>query len=235
MGDQTTATGVQDNTASAAQDTTTQAQTQNQTAEATGATAATTEGTLLGGAGATEKGTEQTTQQNETTPQDGQKAAEETKPQDKAQAPAEYTDFTMPEGVTASPELLTEFKGVAKEMGLTQEQAQKLVDLQAKAVLASAQEQQALFQQMGIDWANETKKMLGSNFESEMRYAAKARDKFATPELVAVLNDSKLGNHPEMVRLFIAIGKAISEDSFVSGKAAPEKDRLSAMYPTMAK
>ena len=235
MGDQTTATGVQDNTASAAQDTTTQAQTQNQTAEATGATAATTEGTLLGGAGATEKGTEQITQQNETTPQDGQKAAEETKPQDKAQAPAEYTDFTMPEGVTASPELLTEFKGVAKEMGLTQEQAQKLVDLQAKAVLASAQEQQALFQQMGIDWANETKKMLGSNFESEMRYAAKARDKFATPELVAVLNDSKLGNHPEMVRLFIAIGKAISEDSFVSGKAAPEKDRLSAMYPTMAK
>ena len=225
-GEQTVLSSVQANTASA--------EGTKQVTQTEQATAAANEETLLGGAGATEKGIEQTTQQTETTPQDGQKAAE-TKPQDKAQVPAEYTDFTMPEGVAATPELLTEFKGVAQELGLTQEQAQKLVDLQAKAVLASAKEQQDQFTQLGNDWANETKKLLGNNFEAEMRYAAKARDRFASPELVHLLNDSKLGNHPEMVKLFVAIGKVVSEDSLVSGKTVPEKNTLASMYPTMTK
>ena len=227
-GEQTVLSGAQASTASA-EDTKPTTQTEQVAA------AATTEESLLGGAGATEKGAEQTTttQQTETNPEDGQKGAEQTKPDDKAQAPAEYTDFTMPEGVTASPELLTEFKGAAKELGLSQEQAQKLVDLQAKFVLASAKEQQEQFTQLGNEWAQETKKALGTNFASEMRFAAKARDQFASPELVQLLNDSKLGNHPEVVKLFIAIGKAVSEDGFVSGRNAAENDPLVAMYPTM--
>jgi len=229
-GEQTVLSGAQASTASA-EDT----KPTTQTEQAAAATAVATEETILGGAGATEKGTEQTTttQQTETKPQDGQKGAEQTETEDKTQAPAEYTDFTMPEGVTASPELLTEFKGAAKELGLSQEQAQKLVDLQSKFVLASAKEQQEQFTQLGNEWAAETKKALGTSFATEMRFAAKARDQFASPELVQLLNDSKLGNHPEVVKLFIAIGKAVSEDGFVSGRNAAENDPLVAMYPTM--
>jgi hypothetical protein len=46
----------------------------------------------------------------------------------------------------------------------------------------------------------------------------KARDQFATPEFVPFLNESKLGNHPEMLRAFYRIGQAISQDGFVPGR-----------------
>ncbi|MEC7472463.1 MAG: hypothetical protein VX946_03765 [Pseudomonadota bacterium] len=45
----------------------------------------------------------------------------------------------------------------------------------------------------------------------------KAIEKFGSPELRQVLNDSGLGNHPELVKFCHRIGKAISDDSLVLG------------------
>ncbi|MGO8944260.1 MAG: hypothetical protein ACLQJ7_11380, partial [Syntrophobacteraceae bacterium] len=45
-----------------------------------------------------------------------------------AKAPSEYAEFTIPEGTTLDEQTATEFKGLAKELDLTQEQAQKLLD-----------------------------------------------------------------------------------------------------------
>ena len=53
---------------------------------------------------------------------------------DKPAVPEEYTDFTLPEGVSADREVIDEFKPLAKELGLPQDQAQKVVDLGAKLV-----------------------------------------------------------------------------------------------------
>jgi hypothetical protein len=50
------------------------------------------------------------------------------------QKPVEYADFKLPEGVTAAPEVMTNFKALAGELGLSQETAQKLVDFQASQV-----------------------------------------------------------------------------------------------------
>ena len=160
------------------------------------------------------------------------------KPEDKkpeAKAPAEYADFKMPEGVEADTETLKEFRGIAKEMDLTQEQAQKLVDLQTKMVQASAKAQIDAFDAMGKEWAEQTKKELGTNLKTELAFAAKARDQFASKELIQLLDESKMGNHPQVVKFFVAIGKAISEDNPASGKTASKKDPLAAMYPSMAK
>ncbi len=50
------------------------------------------------------------------------------KEEPKPKAPEEYAEFTVPEGTTLDEQTATEFKGLAKELDLTQEQAQKLLD-----------------------------------------------------------------------------------------------------------
>jgi len=44
-----------------------------------------------------------------------------------------------------------------------------------------------------------------------------ARDQFASPELRKLLETTPLGNHPEMLRLFFRVGKAITPDGYVPG------------------
>ena len=69
--------------------------------------------------------------------EEGEKPAEVTTPEgEKPEGeegekpePIEYEDFTTPEGVTLDEEVLGEFKGIAKELGLPQDKAQKFVDM----------------------------------------------------------------------------------------------------------
>jgi hypothetical protein len=50
------------------------------------------------------------------------------------------------------------------------------------------------------------------------------------------LNDTGLGNHPEVLRVFVRAGKAISQDSVIPGKEAPAPDdRLSVLYDNTPK
>jgi hypothetical protein len=57
--------------------------------------------------------------------------------------------------------------------------------------------------------------------------AKKALDAFGSPELRVLLEQSGLGNNPEVIRFMFRAGKAISEDSFVgrstgAGKPMPK-------------
>ena len=62
--------------------------------------------------------------------------------------------------------------------------------------------------------------------------AKKALETFGTPELRTLLNESGMGNNPEVIRAFYRVGKAISEDKFVSGKATPaDANDARSLYP----
>jgi hypothetical protein len=50
--------------------------------------------------------------------------------------------------------------------------------------------------------------------------AKKALDQFATPEFKSFLEESRLGNNPEVIRFMLRVGKAVSEDRFVGGSTA---------------
>jgi len=165
------------------------------------------------------------------------KPAEAPKP---AGAPEAYADFTMPEGVQADPELMTSFAGVAKELGLSQEQAQKLVDLQAKSAVggekARAEALEAALTKQSEAWVNEIKsdpEFGGDKFEATLATASKAMQTFGSPELRGLLNESGLGNHPELIKLFHRIGAGISEDSLVmpgNNAGAGKRSREEIMY-----
>lgn len=134
--------------------------------------------------------------------------------------PGEYTDFTLPDGVNMDEVGLEAFKPIAKELGLTQEQAQKLVTLQAGIGQKVAAAQDQAFKDMKSSWMNETKadkELGGAKYSENMEVALKAVRHFGSGKLNAFLNETGLGEHPEMIRMMHRIGKAISEDTFVDG------------------
>jgi hypothetical protein len=133
-------------------------------------------------------------------------------------APETYTTFKVPEGVVLEQAAVDKFNTVAKELNLSQAQAQRLVDFQTEAIKVAGENSMKEFEKMQESWKQETRKALGSNADKELGFAAKARDTFVSKEFRAVLNDSGLANHPEVIKFLVTIGKAISEDSFPEGK-----------------
>lgn len=148
-----------------------------------------------------------------------------------------YADFILPENVTMDTELLDKAVPLFKELKLNQEQAQKLVDFQSEFVQASQQGQAEAFNQLKLDWQEQTKsdsEIGGDNFEESVSDARAALEKFGTPELTKLLNDFGIGNHPEMIRAWKRVGALLKEDIPGSTGAATseKKDRVSILYPS---
>lgn len=133
-------------------------------------------------------------------------------------APESY-EFKAPEGVQFDDTVIGAFSEVAKELNLPQDQAQRVLDKMAPVMQARQLEQ---LQAARIEWAEAAKtdkEFGGEKLAENLGMAKKALDTFATPELRALLDESGLGNHPEVIRMFYRTGKAISEDRFVTGQA----------------
>lgn len=161
---------------------------------------------------------------------DEKKPDGEKKPDEKTvRAPDKYEDFKLAEGVKLAPELKGKFEAVARELDLPQADAQKLLDMAPELNKAFAAELIDIAGKTSLKWADDTKqdKEIGgggdkATLDANLALAAKARDAFATPELLTLLapfdaktnpNGTGFGNHPEVVRLFTRLGKSISEDN----------------------
>lgn len=149
--------------------------------------------------------------------------------------PLNYTDFTTPENIPVDGELLDQFKPLAAEFGLSQDQAQKLVDLYADRVTKGVQDQDAAITAQAEDWKAQAKadeEIGGVGLASNVEMARTAIQRFGTPGLLEVLDQTGVGNHPEMIRLLFRVGKSISEDSLVpSGKAGEgPRDPAAVLY-----
>ncbi len=155
---------------------------------------------------------------------------------DQTGAPETYEEFTLPEGVQLDSALLEKVTPLFKEQGFTQAQAQSLVSLQAEMQATTAQADQDAFAQMKDDWRDQSKSdkdLGGDNFDQNVALAVTALDKFGTPELRKALDDSGMGNHPEVLRFMYKVGKLTQEDSpgADNNAGAQQGDRLKRLYP----
>ncbi|MCM7404472.1 peptidase [Enterobacter cloacae] len=167
-------------------------------------------------------------------PADGDKPTD--KPDDKEQKPEgapEKYEFTAGEGVELDTEALKDFEPVARELNLTNEQAQKLVDAYPK-ILAGVQQRQAeAWQKQTEGWAETVKadkEIGGDKLTANLSAAQRALDQFGTPELKEYLNATGLGNHPDLVKTFVKIGKAMSEDGMVDGSNQGQRSAAEVLY-----
>ncbi|HFS7450611.1 TPA: peptidase [Enterobacter roggenkampii] len=168
-------------------------------------------------------------------PADGEKPADkpaEEKDQKQEGAPEKY-EFTAGEGVELDTEALKDFEPVARDLNLTNEQAQKLVDAYPK-ILAGVQQRQAeAWQAQTEQWAADVKadkEIGGDKLTANLSAAQRALDLFGTPELKEYLNTTGLGNHPDLVKTFVKIGKAMSEDGMVDGSNQGQRSAAEVLY-----
>ncbi|HBR2034554.1 TPA: peptidase [Klebsiella variicola subsp. variicola] len=168
-------------------------------------------------------------------PTDGEKPKDkpaEEKEQKQEGAPEKY-EFQAGEGVELDAEALKDFEPVARELNLTNEQAQKLVDAYPK-ILAGVQQRQAeAWQAQTEQWAADVKadkEIGGDKLTANLGVAQRALDTFGTPALKEYLNGTGLGNHPELVKAFVKVGKAMSEDGMVTGKESGQRTAAEVLY-----
>lgn len=163
-----------------------------------------------------------------------QPQGEPAQPQGEAQ-PIDF-DSLVPEGAVIDEQTATDFKAVAKELNMTQDQAKTLIGLQARLYQSQAEAQQ----QQVETWANqvrEDREIGGEKLQQNLTVAQKAIREFGDESLVSLLNESGLGNHPALVRFALKVGKALGSDTFVSGAqgAAAPSDPASRLFPDMTR
>ncbi|HAB2181018.1 peptidase [Salmonella enterica] len=168
-------------------------------------------------------------------PADGDKPAD--KPDDKEQkqegAPEKY-EFKPAEGQELDAAALEQFEPIAREMNLTNEQAQKMVDLYGTKIMPMVQQQQVeAWQKTTEQWAADVKadkEIGGDKLTGNLSAAQRALAQFGTPELKEYLEGTGLGNHPELVKAFVKVGKAMSEDGMVTGKESGQRSAAEVLY-----
>ncbi len=148
-----------------------------------------------------------------------------------------YADFTLPEGVVIDVDGMSEAKKFFAEDGLSQDRAQAYVDLYTNRLKDAMEAPYKLWAETQRSWQDEVRndrEIGGARLAANLGVAAKAVDRFGGDALRQALNVSGAGNHPEIIRAFIRIGKAISEDGLVMGRgvAHDARSRADRLYPT---
>ena len=153
--------------------------------------------------------------------------------------PPETYDLKLADGVQPDAAALTEFSALARSLNLTQEQAQQLVDLQQRLERKGLDEAQAYWREQTVKHREAVKadsELGGAEWEKKVAIANQALHRFGTPELAAFFAAQPwIGSHPEVVRAFYRAGKAISEDTLVTGGDTSPKPRTAPeiMYGTI--
>ena len=134
-----------------------------------------------------------------------------------------YGEFKLPEGVTADPESLRPATELFAESGLSQEQAQKFIDLAMARETAAATRSVQAFVDLQNQWVSEIKAdpdIGGDKLKPSLAAASRAIDRLDVPGLREALNFTGAGNHPAVVKAFVRLGQMISEDRFRPGHPA---------------
>ncbi|KKM17597.1 hypothetical protein LCGC14_1674220 [marine sediment metagenome] len=166
------------------------------------------------------------------------KAEDSKADEDKGKSPKDYEDFKLPEGVELDEVALADFVPMAKEAGLTQEQAQKLVDFQAKRVQEYSDSQEKAWTDMQESWRVATKsdkEIGGPAFDQSLAQAKTFLKAYGTPELMEALDTTGMGNHPEVIRAFARAGKAMGDDKLaIGGPGDGKKLAEDIMFPNQS-
>lgn len=190
-----------------------------------------------------------TTTPSETKPSDT-KTEPKTEPKTTGGAPETYADFTLPEGRTLTKESLADASKLFKELGLTQDQAQKALGFHLAEVAKLEGGAKTTYDTMNTNWRNEVIKdtTIGNGTDGLSKEAAenigRLKDSLG-PELrgkfETAMNLTGAGNHPDIIRALNGLAKFVVEGKHVAGNGpselgqkAPETkrpDAASALWP----
>lgn len=142
---------------------------------------------------------------------------------------------------------MTEAKGLFKEAGISQEAAQRFVDMHTKALKAVTDGPAQLWKDTQETWVEELRSdpVIGKGIDNGTVGASISKMLSLLPDTASVamreaFNFTGAGNHPAIVRGLFQLSKLLTEPGHVQGKGPADttKTRPSgahAMYPNLVK
>lgn len=122
------------------------------------------------------------------------------------------------------------YRNATHQLGLTQDQAANMLKLYATV----EEQNQKAAQQRNADFAVDSqinlKREWGTNYDSKIDYAQRAFAQFSSKEFSQLMDETGLGNHPELLKAFSKIGEAMGDDQLIVGTG-----RAGAISPQQAK
>ena len=160
---------------------------------------------------------------------EGEEGAEKEEGEGEKQgAPEKYEDFKMPEGTELDAEVDAAFQGVAKELNLSQEQAQGFLDKMAPVLQKRSADRIAAISNEWMEQSKADKEFGGQKLMQSLSDIARLRDTFARNADGSIDADiqeflsSPMGNHPGALRLLSRIGRAFGEAKYPGGGSAED-------------
>lgn len=188
---------------------------------------------------------------------------EEPKPEDKkpedggdkkpeaAGVPDKYTDFKLPDGYQFDPEALKTAQATFKELGLTQEGAQRLVDMYVQNGIAAAEAPYKLWADTQSTWVDQILSDFGEATANTMRADINKGIEVAFPPKLQrafreAIDLTGAGSNPAMFEAFHTLFKPFLEGTPVrgggptkEGQTAPKADTrpslAESLYPHLVK
>ena len=106
---------------------------------------------------------------------------------------------------------LNEFKNVAHNIGLNQDQVSALLNFQMKSIDNDVSKEGSRIAVGKQDTENSLKQEWGYDYDKQVRNAKRALEVYGDPELQQLMQ-GEAGNNPAVVKFFARIGKDITED-----------------------
>lgn len=144
-------------------------------------------------------------------------------PESKATEPAkpvvpEKYDLKLPEGSQLDAKAIERISLQSKEKGLSNEQAQAVIESESKAIATFVEGEKERVKARTDVWRSEVQadpELGGDGYKKNVELAKRVVQRFGTDALMKTLDDTGLGNYPELVRFVSRIGKAMSEDQLI--------------------
>lgn len=163
------------------------------------------------------------------------KPAAEGEPEKKVEPPAkpvvpEKYDLKLPDGSRLEAAHVEKIASYSKEHGLSNEQAQKLLERDNSLVADFFDGQKAQFEANKTAWLEESKtdkEIGGDSLGKNAELSKRVLDRFGTEKFKQLLDETGAGNHPEFIRVFTRIGRLMSEDQFVMPGTQPTNAKKS--------
>lgn len=140
----------------------------------------------------------------------------------------------LPEGMEVDNELYGQIKDIGQKHKIPPEAMQEMINTYADRIAGADEALKGQWETVEKGWkesAKNDKEIGGDNFDSSVSKAKKAIDRFGTPALKEALEQTRVGNHPEIIRFMTRIGDAISEGgAFDTGGNTGTKSRSDVLY-----
>ena len=174
---------------------------------------------------------------------------DEKKEEAKTGAPEKYEAWKLPEGFQFAEGKAEKIEAAFKELGISQDAGQKLVDMYVEEISAIANAGAEAYMNLRKEWVDAVKAdpEIGKSLPQVKANIARALDGLGQPEAVTAFKEAMdltgAGDHPAFIKVFNWLAQKAVEGRQISGKGpSPEGQKgpnakpaspAQAMYPNL--